>query len=288
MFLKVWTGCPSASARRTRARTALDGAIVDEELEVSLEHLEVLVLVAMGVGRMPLVAGLACILEYRAPYARIASSLEGDVHAFHQHVGSPLARSNYSGFGHDCGLLLRAQSSQRVVHPFHESMMPSTRAPLELQRISSMTTLRRGEHILSKSRLPFSAESTTLLISGSKASMTPCSSAVSSASCIAASMSRQASGVPLSVCRRHMSSLSRAPVHSVIVDLTSRSQAPAITPRRRSRSRRISSGCAMLKVPETAATVTSRLAQASRTRSARAGSISSGMEVRPATDMLNC
>jgi hypothetical protein len=34
MFLKVWTGCPSASARRTRARTALDGAIVDEELEV--------------------------------------------------------------------------------------------------------------------------------------------------------------------------------------------------------------------------------------------------------------
>jgi hypothetical protein len=83
---------------------------------------------------MTLIAGLACILEYRAPFSGHGSSLEGDVHAFHQHVGSALARSNYSGFGHDCGLLLRAQSSQRVVHPFHESMMPPVRAQRELLR----------------------------------------------------------------------------------------------------------------------------------------------------------
>src|SRR5215212_3503016 len=86
-----------------------------------------------------------------------------------------------------------------------------------------------------------------------------------------------------------MSSASRVRVHSVTTGVPRRSQASASTRRRRRPSRRVpSSGWAMLKVPETAATVTSRLAQASRTRSARAGSISSGMEGRPATDMLNC
>ena len=152
-----------------------------------------------------------------------------------------------------------------------------------------MITLRRGERIWSKSRLPFPAESTTLPVSGSKAKVTPCSSAVSSASCIAASRSPQASGLSLSGCRRHMSSGSRVPVHSVTVEVPSRSQAPASTPRRRNPSRRTSaSGWIMLKVPETATKAILRSAAASLTRSARAGSILSGIGCSPATDMLNC
>ena len=67
------------------------------------------------------------------------------------------------------------------------------------------------------------------------------------------------------------------------------SQAPASTPRRRSPSRRTpTSGWIMLKVPETATNAILRSAAAILIRSARAGSISSGMEGRPATDMLNC
>ena len=88
-----------------RSGTALDRAIVDEELEVPFEHVEVLVLVAMEVGRMALLARLACVLEYRALFASIASSLEGDVHASHQHIGFSLPRSNYSRFRHECRLL---------------------------------------------------------------------------------------------------------------------------------------------------------------------------------------
>ena len=58
--------------------------------------------------------------------------------------------------------------------------------------------------------------------------------------------------------------LSRVPVHSVIIDVPRRWQAPAITPRRRRPSLRTSSsGWAMLKVPETAATVMLSLAAAS-------------------------
>ena len=86
-----------------------------------------------------------------------------------------------------------------------------------------------------------------------------------------------------------MSCGSRVPVHSVTVEVPSRSQAPASTPRRRNPSRRTSlSGWIMLKVPETATRAIWRPAAATLTRSARDGAISSGKGDSPATDMLNC
>ena len=109
------------------------------------------------------------------------------------------------------------------------------------------------------------------------------------ASMIVARMSRQASVVELSACRRHMFSGSRVPVHSVMTSVPSGPLASASTSSRRSPdARTCGSGWAMLNVPETAAISRSRMRAAVRTRSTRSAGMLSGIGASPATERLNC
>src|SRR5215213_6988146 len=92
-------------------------------------------------------------------------------------------------------------------------------SPSRKRLAASITTFRREDCISSSKRRPFSAEATTLFTSGSNASVTSYSSAISSARSMDASRSCQASGTSFSGWERHMSSGSCVPVHSVITDV---------------------------------------------------------------------
>ena len=152
-----------------------------------------------------------------------------------------------------------------------------------------MTTFSRGEPSSSSSRRPAAAESTTLLCSGSKASVTPWASATASDEPTLSSMSRQASGVALSGCLRHKSSASREPVHNVTTRVPSAAAAAINTPiRRRPSARTAGSGWAMLYVPETAAIVSPRRSVCSRMPAASVAGIASGSDAPPASARLNC